>query len=140
MCAYVFGWPINQIRFYTILTLVYKPLLLDCACNWLFLLFIDFFLFSSPASAQNIQIQAQPQTVVFLKNDLVIVCSINNPTQLSSVFFIQILKNSSTTFDNVVSVTTWQALPVTGHRLTKPSLCYWENRLSTNCTTEIDDR
>nr|XP_034303099.1 uncharacterized protein LOC105333181 isoform X2 [Crassostrea gigas] len=72
----------------------------------------DFFLFSSPASAQNIQIQAQPQTVVFLKNDLVIVCSITNPTQLSSVFFIQILKNSSTTFDNVVSVTTGQALPV----------------------------
>nr|XP_034303098.1 uncharacterized protein LOC105333181 isoform X1 [Crassostrea gigas] len=64
------------------------------------------------ASAQNIQIQAQPQTVVFLKNDLVIVCSITNPTQLSSVFFIQILKNSSTTFDNVVSVTTGQALPV----------------------------
>lgn len=69
-------------------------------------------MFSSPASAQNIHIQAEPQTVVFLKNDLVIVCSITNPTQLSSVFFIQILKNSSTTFDNVVSVTTGQTLPV----------------------------
>lgn len=69
-------------------------------------------MFSSPASAQNIHIQAEPQTVVFLKNDLVIVCSITNPTQLSSVFLIQILKNSSTTFDNVVSVTTGQTLPV----------------------------
>lgn len=39
---------------------------------------------------------------------MVIVCSITNPSQLSSVFFIQLQKNSSTTFDTVVSVTTGQ--------------------------------
>lgn len=67
-----------------------------------------FFFFSFSASAQNIQIQALPQTVNYMENDLVIVCSITNPSQLISVLFIQLLKNSSNTFYTVVSVTTGQ--------------------------------
>lgn len=64
------------------------------------------------AYAQNIEIQAFPSTVNFRENDLVIVCSITNPSQLASVFFIQLLKNSSTLFDDVVSVATGQTPPV----------------------------
>eukprot|EP00105_Crassostrea_gigas_P029354 XP_011451281.1 PREDICTED: uncharacterized protein LOC105345013 isoform X3 [Crassostrea gigas] len=64
--------------------------------------------FTSLASAQDILIQALPQTVIYGENDLVIVCSISNPSLLSSVFFIQLLRNSSTTFETVVSVTTGQ--------------------------------
>lgn len=66
----------------------------------------------SSAYAQNIEIQAFPSTVNFRENDLVIVCSITNPSQLASVFFIQLLKNSSTLFDDVVSVATGQTPPV----------------------------
>lgn len=68
--------------------------------------------FSLFASAQNIQIQAQPQTINYRENDLVIVCSISNPSQLSIVFFIQLLKNSSTAFESIVSVATGQTPPV----------------------------
>ncbi|XP_065930409.1 uncharacterized protein [Magallana gigas] len=56
------------------------------------------------AYAQNIEIQAFPSTVNFRENNLVIVCSITNPSQLASVFFIQLLKNSSTLFDDVVQL------------------------------------
>uniref|UniRef100_A0A8W8KLM2 Ig-like domain-containing protein n=1 Tax=Magallana gigas TaxID=29159 RepID=A0A8W8KLM2_MAGGI len=63
---------------------------------------------SSLAFAQNIQIQALPQTITYRENDFIIVCSITNPSKLSSVFVIQLLKNSSTTFEPVVSVTTGQ--------------------------------
>lgn len=77
------------------------------------MLFVNlFFLFTSSAFAQNIQIQALPQTINYRENDLVIVCSITNPSQLSSVFFIQLQRNSSTTFDTVVSVTTGGTPPI----------------------------
>lgn len=66
----------------------------------------------SSAYAQNIEIQAFPSTVNFRENDLVIVCSITNPSQLASVFLIKLLKNSSTLFDDVVSVATGQTPPV----------------------------
>lgn len=56
----------------------------------------------------NIQIQALPQTIIYRETDLVIICSITNPSQLSSVFFIELLKNSSTTFETVVEVSTGQ--------------------------------
>lgn len=69
------------------------------------------FLFSLSASAQDIQIQAQPQTVNYRESDLNIVCSITGP-QLSSLFFIQLLKNSSTTFETIVSVTPGQTPPI----------------------------
>lgn len=39
-------------------------------------------------------------------------CSITNPLQLRSVFYIELLKNSSTTFDSVVSVSTGQTPPI----------------------------
>lgn len=71
-----------------------------------------FTLISTSASVQNIHIQAFPQTVNYRENDLVIVCSITNPTQLTSVFFIQLLKNSSTTFETIVSVANGQTPPV----------------------------
>ena len=62
--------------------------------------------FSTSASSQNIQIQIQvlPQPVIYQENDLVIQCSITNPSQLSSVFYIQLLRNSSTGFETVVSI------------------------------------
>nr|XP_022325345.1 uncharacterized protein LOC111125639 isoform X4 [Crassostrea virginica] len=58
------------------------------------------------ASSQNIQIQVLPQPVIYQENDLVIQCSITNPpkSQLSSVFYIQLLRNSSTGFETVVSI------------------------------------
>ena len=62
--------------------------------------------FSTSASSQNIQIQVLPQPVIYQENDLVIQCSITNPpkSQLSSVFYIQLLRNSSTGFETVVSI------------------------------------
>ncbi|XP_052722409.1 uncharacterized protein LOC128193163 isoform X3 [Crassostrea angulata] len=64
------------------------------------------------ASAQNIQIQALPPTVNYGENDLVIVCSITNPSQLAAVYFIELQRNSSTLFDGVVSVVTGQTSPI----------------------------
>ena len=60
--------------------------------------------FSTSASLQNIQIQVLLQPVIYQENDLVIQCSITNPSQLSSVFYIQLLRNSSTGFETVVSI------------------------------------
>lgn len=60
--------------------------------------------FISLASSQNIQIQAQPPTVNVPENDLVILCSISNPSQLTDVYFIQLEKNTSTIFETIVSV------------------------------------
>nr|XP_022325341.1 uncharacterized protein LOC111125637 [Crassostrea virginica] len=56
------------------------------------------------ASSQNIQIQVLPQPVIYQENDLVIQCSITNPSQLSSVYFMQLHRNSSTGFETVVSI------------------------------------
>ncbi|XP_065930410.1 uncharacterized protein [Magallana gigas] len=58
----------------------------------------------SQASSQNVQIQAIPQTVTLRENDLVVLCSITNPSQLASLFFIQLSKNASGNFTTVVSV------------------------------------
>lgn len=68
--------------------------------------------FSSSAFAQNIQIQALPQTINYRENDLVIVCSISNPTQYNLVYSIQLQKNSSATFETVVSVASGQTPPI----------------------------
>lgn len=73
---------------------------------------IHIFVIFYSASAQDIQIQALPLTVNYGENDLVIVCSIINPSQLSIVFFIQLLRNSSGTFDSVVSVATGQTASI----------------------------
>eukprot|EP00105_Crassostrea_gigas_P032838 XP_011455992.2 PREDICTED: uncharacterized protein LOC105348322 [Crassostrea gigas] len=67
---------------------------------------------TSLAFTQNIQIQAQPQTINYRENDMVIVCSITNPSQLGAVYYIELQKNSSTTFDTVVSVTTGGTPPI----------------------------
>ena len=67
---------------------------------------ISVLFFFTSASSQNIQIQIQvlPQPVIYQENDLVIQCSITNPSQLDSVFYIQLLRNSSTGFETVVSI------------------------------------
>ena len=62
------------------------------------------FYFFVSASPQNIQIQVFPQPVIYQENDLVIQCSITNPSQLSSVYYIQLLRNSSMDFETVVSI------------------------------------
>lgn len=58
----------------------------------------------SHASSHNIQIQAIPPTVTLRENDLVVLCSITNPSQLASLFFIQLSRNASVNFTTVVSV------------------------------------
>lgn len=58
----------------------------------------------SHASSQNVQIQAIPPTVTLQENDLVVLCSITNLSQLTSLFFIQLLRNASVTFSTVVTV------------------------------------
>ena len=60
--------------------------------------------FSVAASSQNIQIQVFPQPVIYQENDLVIQCSVTNPSQLSDVYFMQLLRNSSTDFEIVVAI------------------------------------
>ena len=67
-------------------------------------LYCDDLFVSVSASSQNIQIQVLPLPVIYLENDLVIQCSITNPLQLSSVYYIQLHRNSSTGFDTVVSI------------------------------------
>ena len=42
--------------------------------------------------------------MIYQENDLVIQCSITNPSQLSSVYYIQLLRNSSMDFETVVSI------------------------------------
>ena len=59
---------------------------------------------SVSASSQNIQIQVLPLLVIYQENDLIIQCSITNPSQLSSVYYIQLQKNSSTGFETVVAI------------------------------------
>ena len=67
-------------------------------------LYSNVLFFSVSASSQNIQIQVLPQPVIYQENDLVIQCSITNPSQLSSVYFMQLHRNSSTGFETVVSI------------------------------------
>ena len=68
-------------------------------------LYCDDFLFVSvSASSQNIQIQVFPQPVIYQENDLVIQCSITNPSHLSNVYYMQLYKNISTDFETVVSI------------------------------------
>lgn len=56
------------------------------------------------ASFQYVQIQTIPPTVTLRENDLVVLCSITNPSQLTSLFFIQLLRNANVTFSTVVTV------------------------------------
>eukprot|EP00105_Crassostrea_gigas_P013159 XP_011429384.1 PREDICTED: uncharacterized protein LOC105329722 isoform X2 [Crassostrea gigas] len=58
----------------------------------------------SHASFQYVQIQTIPPTVTLRENDLVVLCSITNPSQLTSLFFIQLLRNANVTFSTVVTV------------------------------------
>ena len=67
-------------------------------------LYSNVLFFSVSASSQNIQIQVLPQPVIYQENDLVIQCSITNPSQLSSVYSIQLHRNSSMDFETVVSI------------------------------------
>ena len=42
--------------------------------------------------------------MIYQENDLVIQCSITNPSQLSDVYFMQLNRNISTGFETVVSI------------------------------------
>ncbi|XP_056010830.1 uncharacterized protein LOC125680720 isoform X11 [Ostrea edulis] len=55
-------------------------------------------------STQNIQIEAQPATVDLRQDDLVILCSVTSPSQIETVYTIQLMKNNSGPLQNVVSV------------------------------------
>uniref|UniRef100_A0A8W8LHE6 Ig-like domain-containing protein n=1 Tax=Magallana gigas TaxID=29159 RepID=A0A8W8LHE6_MAGGI len=92
---------------------------------------------TTDASVQNIHIQVFPQTVNYKENDLVIVCSIINPSQLNAVYNIELQKNSSTTFETIVSVATGQTPSVQWKDITEPGHCHWEYRLSKHCTIKI---
>ena len=61
-------------------------------------------MFFISAFPQNIELEVLPQPVIYQENDLVIQCSITNPKQISSVYYIQLLKNSSTGFDTAVAI------------------------------------
>lgn len=61
---------------------------------------------TSLACTQNIQIQALPPTVTLQENDLVILCSVTNPSQMSVIFSIQLWRNITSGFEEVVSAIT----------------------------------
>ena len=67
-------------------------------------LYCDDLFVSVSASSQNIQIQVLPLPVIYLENDFFIQCSITNPSQINSVYFIQLHRNSSMGFEIVVSI------------------------------------
>ena len=67
-------------------------------------LYCDDLFVSVSASSQNIQIQVLPLPVIYLENDLVIQCSIANPSQINSVYYIQLRGNSSSGFKTVLSI------------------------------------
>ncbi|XP_061189147.1 uncharacterized protein LOC133197236 isoform X2 [Saccostrea echinata] len=74
--------------------------------------------FPSFGSTQNVRIQVQPLSVNLRQDDLVVTCSTVNPSQLDTVYTIQLQKNNTNTYSmkDVVSVrssggqntTTWQ--------------------------------
>ena len=45
-----------------------------------------------------------PQPLIYQETDLVIQCSITNPSQINSVYYIQLHQNTSTGFKTVVSI------------------------------------
>ncbi|XP_056010940.1 uncharacterized protein LOC125678643 isoform X3 [Ostrea edulis] len=56
-------------------------------------------------STQNTQIEPQPPTVDLRQDDLVILCSVTSPSQIETVYTIQLMKNNSgPALANVVSV------------------------------------
>lgn len=65
---------------------------------------LSFWLSIVSVLSQNIQIQAIPSTVTLRENDLVVLCSITNPSQLTSLFYIQLSRNANVNFTTVVSV------------------------------------
>lgn len=56
------------------------------------------------ARSQNVQIQAVPTTVKYLENDLVIICSIKNPSSLKAIVSLELLRNESGSFQTIVSI------------------------------------
>lgn len=72
----------------------------------LYWIFCTFILLLSIVSAltQNIQIQALPPKVTIRENDLVVLCSITNSSQLQSLFFIELSRNATVNFTTVVLV------------------------------------
>lgn len=56
------------------------------------------------ARSQHVQIQAVPPTVKYLENDLVIICSITNPSSLIAIISLELQRNESGSFQTIVSI------------------------------------
>ncbi|XP_062599729.1 uncharacterized protein LOC134261304 [Saccostrea cucullata] len=54
--------------------------------------------------AQNLQIHVQPSNIILGQNDFVITCSTISPSQLDTVYTIQLQKNNTRSIQDVVSV------------------------------------
>ncbi|XP_062589893.1 uncharacterized protein LOC134251491 isoform X2 [Saccostrea cucullata] len=54
--------------------------------------------------SQNLQIQAIPQTVDMGEDTMTIICSLNNPSQVKALYFMELQRNTSNSFENVVSI------------------------------------
>uniref|UniRef100_A0A8W8J9L4 Tyrosine-protein phosphatase domain-containing protein n=1 Tax=Magallana gigas TaxID=29159 RepID=A0A8W8J9L4_MAGGI len=65
---------------------------------------VVFFYLVLPARSQHVQIQAVPPTVKYLENDLVIICSITNPSSLIAIISLELLRNASGSFQTIVSI------------------------------------
>lgn len=61
-------------------------------------------IFFVAARSQHVQIQAVPPTVKYLENDLVIICSITNPSHLKAIVSLELLRNESGSFQTIVSI------------------------------------
>ncbi|XP_062613809.1 uncharacterized protein LOC134275552 [Saccostrea cucullata] len=56
-------------------------------------------------SSQNMQIQALPQIVDMGEDTLTIVCSLSNPSQVKSLYFIELQRNTSVSFERLIDRT-----------------------------------
>lgn len=61
-------------------------------------------IFFVAARSQHVQIQAVPPTVKYLENDLIIICSITNPSSLIAIISLELQRNESGSFQTIVSI------------------------------------
>lgn len=61
-------------------------------------------IFFVAARSQHVQIQAVPPTVKYLENDLLIICSITNPSSLIAIISLELQRNESGSFQTIVSI------------------------------------
>lgn len=61
-------------------------------------------IFFVAARSQHVQIQAVPPTVKYLENDLIIICSITNPSSHIAIISLELQRNESGSFQTIVSI------------------------------------